>query len=782
MLVFSDDGTSSVKSRAPIADSSPPNIKPRRVSVAQTFVRARSMARLATRRGSRSTAFLALFALLCLARGAAAEDEDDVPEASFDEDEDDLPPSEDVPLWSFETTVVTVGKASGKEKHVEKPAFFLRGDDPCAAATRFVYLHSLPLGASPRSIAPVRRSSTPLRVRRSPPERTLTLTSPHRPLVSPASPPPLPPDHIPRFTSIFRHEWDTVVPEASKPRARARRGPPVGPATYLARGKAHVAAGRDDEAHFDFARAVVGVGSDEPDLDPSERLSPEQTSELDELLREHHRRRSRALNAADARRESRAKAHERESRAASRRRELRRALADDLADFDTLWAAAAEVKDDVEKRDIDAPSAPANAPKPQDPRLVAAVAAKDWRAALDVVSAIDKTGAPLDQTRKLAGARAAWSLGRWRDVERYASAAVSAGRAAGDWRRGQARAVAVGLGAAASVRRGDADAALKFYAAAKRADPDTPLFKTPYRLIKDAEKLMKEADLRLDRGESRAALESADEAYASLRGLGASPNSAMFAPTDARRCRAHAQMRAFELALEACDGAMRALGCGADEGADEGADRGADGGADGGATCASADPKTRARVLAARAETHSRDTYPEGALADLRAALEIIEPVAQRGSSEAGRLAEEMMAAYRQAERDKHAHENNRDHAKMLDLPENLHELPKERRCEFIKKAYKKAALKWHPDKATEAGKRRAARKMNEMTEARDAVSERAGCVERKRDPEEDRRGGGRGGYQHQWHQQQAYEQFFRQQHQGRQRRGGGGGRYHWEF
>ena len=36
------------------------------------------------------------------------------------------------------------------------------------------------------------------------------------------------------------------------------------------------------------------------------------------------------------------------------------------------------------------------------------------------------------------------------------------------------------------------------------------------------------------------------------------------------------------------------------------------------------------------------------------------------------------MAAYRQAERDKHAHENNRDHAKMLDLPENLHELPKE--------------------------------------------------------------------------------------------------------
>ena len=83
-----------------------------------------------------------------------------------------------------------------------------------------------------------------------------------------------------------------------------------------------------------------------------------------------------------------------------------------------------------------------------------------------------------------------------------------------------------------------------------------------------------------------------------------------------------------------------------------------------------------AREGSRRARRDALEGYvPGGALADLRAALEIIEPVAQRGSSEAGRLAEEMMAAYRQAERDKHAHENNRDHAKMLDLPENLHEL-----------------------------------------------------------------------------------------------------------
>ena len=98
------------------------------------------------------------------------------------------------------------------------------------------------------------------------------------------------------------------------------------------------------------------------------------------------------------------------------------------------------------------------------------------------------------------------------------------------------------------------------------------------------------------------------------------------------------------------------------------------------------------------------------------------------------------------AEREKRRHEGDeRDHAKMLDLPENLGELDKERRCEFVKKAYKKAALRWHPDKAqSAAGKVRAARKMNEMTEARDHVSERLGCVAPKNNGDE--RGGHPGG------------------------------------
>ena len=121
----------------------------------------------------------------------------------------------------------------------------------------------------------------------------------------------------------------------------------------------------------------------------------------------------------------------------------------------------------------------------------------------------------------------------------------------------------------------------------------------------------------------------------------------------------------------------------------------------------------------------------------------------------------------------------------MLDLPENLGELPKDRRCEFVKKAFKKAALKWHPDKALEAGKLRAARKMNEMTEARDHVNVKLGCVEPKADPDEGRgrQHPGYGGYAQQRHYQQYYQQQQRQRPQGGYGRGASGQyRHSWEF
>lgn len=718
-----------------------------------------------TRGGGRGYALaLAILALCALAGSAVAMEAGDGLEdasvsdgdfpsfaspivADTDGDDDDLPPtSEDVPVWNFEQVVVTIGKASGKERRVETPAFFLRGDDPAAAATRFVYVNSLPIS------------------------------------------------QVSQYTATFSHEWQTNVPDDLKPRGKTRpkRSKPLGPKQYLSRAKEHTSEARDDEAHFDLVRALANSLEDPGSADAADRLDASELAEANTLLEQHHRKHSRALNAADKHRELKEKAHEREVNVFHARKATRANLALDESDFKALWDeryAGPNAEGETQSESAAA----------HELALHAAVEAKDWDRVIEVAASADRAGVSVPEQdvplRKLAVARAHWHRNEWRLAERAANAAVTSGARNGDWRRGQVRAVAVATGADASVKRGDAEGALKFFAAAKRADPDTPLFSEPYKAIKASEKLLKDADLKLDRGESRQAMESADEAVAKLRGLGGfdlpqsgvgsvTTNHGMFSGADARRCRAHAQARSFEHALEACDRSLKMLGCLDEKSLSsdnklltdlekkvwEKA-------------CAAADPKHRARALLARSEVHSRDLHYDGALSDLRAAQELIEPSAQRGSSEAQRMLDEIRQKAVEAERERKSFDNNRDHGKMLDLPENLGELPKDRRCDFIKKAYKKAALKWHPDKAIEAGKTRAARKMNEMTEARDSVNLKFGCVEKKIDPNDPHQGHQGFGQQHQ------YQQYY-QQHQQRQQhrnpgggsRGGGQFRHSWEF
>jgi|TARA_B110000977_G_scaffold152478_1_gene193633 hypothetical protein len=718
-----------------------------------------------TRGGGRGYALaLAILALCALAGSAVAMEAGDGLEdasvsdgdfpsfaspivADTDGDDDDLPPtSEDVPVWNFEQVVVTIGKASGKERRVETPAFFLRGDDPAAAATRFVYVNSLPIS------------------------------------------------QVSQYAATFSHEWQTNVPDDLKPRGKTRpkRSKPLGPKQYLSRAKEHTSEARDDEAHFDLVRALANSLEDPGSADAADRLDASELAEANTLLEQHHRKHSRALNAADKHRELKEKAHEREVNVFHARKATRANLALDESDFKALWDeryAGPNAEGETQSESAAA----------HELALHAAVEAKDWDRVIEVAASADRAGVSVPEQdvplRKLAVARAHWHRNEWRLAERAANAAVASGARNGDWRRGQVRAVAVATGADASVKRGDAEGALKFFAAAKRADPDTPLFSEPYKAIKASEKLLKDADLKLDRGESRQAMESADEAVAKLRGLGGfdlpqsgvgsvTTNHGMFSGADARRCRAHAQARSFEHALEACDRSLKMLGCLDEKSLSsdnklltdlekkvwEKA-------------CAAADPKHRARALLARSEVHSRDLHYDGALSDLRAAQELIEPSAQRGSSEAQRMLDEIRQKAVEAERERKSFDNNRDHGKMLDLPENLGELPKDRRCDFIKKAYKKAALKWHPDKAIEAGKTRAARKMNEMTEARDSVNLKFGCVEKKIDPNDPHQGHQGFGQQHQ------YQQYYQQQQQRQQHRNPGGGsrgggqfRHSWEF
>ena len=455
------------------------------------------------RRRGLGVAALALFILAVLSGSAVARAEEDGvsnPDAGLDgafgadadpiavdddDASDELPTSEDAPVHKFETTVVTVGKASGKEKRKDVSAFFLRGDDAAAAATRFVYVNALPLS------------------------------------------------QIAHFTETFAREWDENVPEEKKPRAKraaSRRSKPMGPRAYLERGKQLASEDKHDESRFDFARALAGTYENDAagSADPESALTADERAEATELLEQHHRKHSRALNALEKQRETRERAHEREVSVFWNRRDARAAAAETEADFFQLWDErfGSRVRSAATEETVTEETASLA----HDLALHAAVEAKDWDRVLEVSRSIERDASvrassvpepdSLVALRRLALARAHWHRREWRSAELAANACVSAGRTAGDWRRGQTRAVAVATGAYSAVRRGDSEGALKFLAAAKRADPDTPLFKKPYALIKDAEKLLKDADLKLDRGESRQAMESADEAVAKLRGLG----------------------------------------------------------------------------------------------------------------------------------------------------------------------------------------------------------------------------------------------------------------------
>ena len=235
------------------------------------------------RRRGLGVAALALFILAVLSGSAVARaDEDGVsnPDAGLDgafgadadpiavdddDASDELPTSEDAPVHKFETTVVTVGKASGKEKRKDVSAFFLRGDDAAAAATRFVYVNALPLS------------------------------------------------QIAHFTQTFAREWELNVPEESKPRAKRsnRRSTPMGPRAFLERGKRLAAEDKHDESRFDFARALAGKRENDADgsADPESALTADERTEATELLEQHHRKHSRVSrcfsNAFSARRRRR---------------------------------------------------------------------------------------------------------------------------------------------------------------------------------------------------------------------------------------------------------------------------------------------------------------------------------------------------------------------------------------------------------------------------------------------------------------------------------------------
>ena len=87
----------------------------------------------------------------------------------------------------------------------------------------------------------------------------------------------------------------------------------------------------------------------------------------------------------------------------------------------------------------------------------------------------------------------------------------------------------------------------------------------------------------------------------------------------------------------------------------------------------------------------------------------------------------ELEQQLREAQHGKGQWDKKRDHKIVLEVPSNIEELTQEDRCKWLKKMYKKMAMKWHPDKAR-GSKKRAERKMRECAEAKEQLVERWRC------------------------------------------------------
>lgn len=154
-------------------------------------------------------------------------------------------------------------------------------------------------------------------------------------------------------------------------------------------------------------------------------------------------------------------------------------------------------------------------------------------------------------------------------------------------------------------------------------------------------------------------------------------------------------------------------------------------------------PARLREALEARAAAHENDKNFDGAVNDIRAALELA------GGEKASEL-QRTLARVQDLQRrwrcvdpaDQKAWQDNRcgafhpqngrDHRAVLELPTNLDDLKREDQCGWVTRQYRKLAKTWHPDRykggGRGLGKPRAERKMRECTEAKEVLSKQLRC------------------------------------------------------
>jgi tetratricopeptide (TPR) repeat protein len=302
-------------------------------------------------------------------------------------------------------------------------------------------------------------------------------------------------------------------------------------------------------------------------------------------------------------------------------------------------------------------------------------------------------------TLLLAHAQSATALGQWSQVKEMTGRVLRGTTHRGTWTAGQGRSRAIELGSVAALNMGDLDKALSFWRVAIKADPDSAWAKPSYKRLRALEKGLKEVTKLLGKAKNRAAEDQLAASAATVLGLGLN-TSKLLSTIAMDQCKVKAAQKRYEEALLFCDEAMAAF--------------------EETVTGVTINKEQLAQAHATRAEAHLKDNNFDEALQDFRRAQELTADQDAKNDN---------MGKVRSAEHSKEQWNKRTAEwsVKVLELPPNFGELNQNKKCEWIKKNFKKFVKHWHPDKA-KGDKRRAARKVDEVSQAKTLLYKQFQC------------------------------------------------------
>lgn len=299
-----------------------------------------------------------------------------------------------------------------------------------------------------------------------------------------------------------------------------------------------------------------------------------------------------------------------------------------------------------------------------------------------------------NDTLLLALAASGSALGEWSVTSAACGRLLRGVSKRGLWKPAQARSQAILLGSRAALNMGDLAKALSFWKVVIKEDPDTAWARPPYKQLKEIQKTLKDVPKWFEKSKNRLVEETMASLVGEVKEMKLNTTK-LLSGFLIDQCKAKSAQKRYEEALVLCDEGLEYIQAKVKS--------------------VFTDKKKLVSALQIRSEAHMKDNNFDEAERDIRQAQSLT-----KEQNELGQLGQKLRNA-------EWAKDNWEKHTpdwalKVLELPPNFGELPPKKKCEWIKKNFKKFVRRWHPDKA-KGDKRRAARKVDEVSQAKKILS-----------------------------------------------------------